>query len=175
MDPIVGRGSLSDPHHLPLSTSRGNPIRNERVLEYSPAKLKASVDMWSSFARERSIYLRSISGTYNCMGLAFANRRTWVLTEELEAILADDGYRKLKNVFEVKPGDLVIYRTPLPGQEFRHVGLVLGIERTVQVAKVNRLKVLSKWGSEGEYIHYAEDVPALLGRPNDYWTERRLP
>ncbi len=109
------------------------------------------------------------------MGLAFANRRTWVLTEELEAILADDGYRKLKNVFEVKPGDLVIYRTPLPGQEFRHVGLVLGIERTVQVAKVNRLKVLSKWGSEGEYIHYAEDVPALLGRPNDYWTERRLP
>jgi len=35
------------------------------------------------------------------------------------------------------------------------------------------LTVLSKWGADGEYIHGASRVPAYLGTPAEYWTDRR--
>ncbi len=35
------------------------------------------------------------------------------------------------------------------------------------------LQVLSKWGADGEYFHDLTDVPYLLGRPAEYWTDRK--
>jgi hypothetical protein len=35
------------------------------------------------------------------------------------------------------------------------------------------LQVLSKWGADGEYLHDLTDVPYLLGRPAEYWTDRK--
>jgi hypothetical protein len=55
-------------------------------------------------------------------------------------------------------------------RSYRHV--VFEIRLKVQ-AGTRDLMVLSKWGADGEYIHALGDVPALLGVPREFWTDRR--
>ena len=112
---------------------------------------------------------RSLSSVYNCVGMVFAARRTWVDPEHLPMILADDGYQPVPNETELQPGDVVVYRDS-DGQ-VSHVGIVSEV-RTNLAQAVREVFVLSQWGQDGEYFHRADDVNPLLGMPAEYWTDR---
>ena len=115
-----------------------------------------------------SAKVRSLSSVYNCMGMVFASRRTWVDPEDLQTILEDDDYRQVDRS-ELNPGDIVVYRNDR--DEVTHVGIVY--EVNVNPREVTwEVVVLSQWGGDGEYFHLDEDVHQDLGKPTEYWTDR---
>ena len=84
----------------------------------------------------------------NCHGWVFTGGRYGVATEDVDAILADNGYQIVE---EAREGDVIIYRDEL-GQ-VRHSGLVrfVGTDGLVLVE--------SKWGSLGIYLHTPKEQP----------------
>lgn len=137
-------------------------------LEFPPAANEANVRRWSG--EFPNAILRSISGTYNCMGMVFASRRTWVDISELRMILEEDGYQKLPNSSFAFLGDVVVYQYGQSG--YHHVGIIAELRR-LPGGDAPLMKILSKWGDAGEYIHSLNEVPATYGVPYEYWTERR--
>jgi hypothetical protein len=165
---IIQPGTPRDRASIPLATKEGTYIPNERRRERPPDSLRAVVDLW---VRERPrAQLRSITATYNCVGLVFASRRTWVDTDHVPMILEEDGYYKVPALDQLKAGDVVIYRDE--NGTITHIGSVLSIEPVVSNATW-KITVLSQWGADGEYVHPPEYVPRHLGRPTEYWTERK--
>jgi hypothetical protein len=167
MELIIGRGEEQDPTALRLSTRQGNHIPNERRLEQPPEVLKAAVAIHSQ--EHPDARLRSITAVYNCMGLIFASRRTWIDTTSLMMILQADGYKRVSELSELQPGDVVVYRNH---DEVSYVAVVLAMKPEIVTASW-KITVISKWGGDGEYIHDIKDVPPLYGQPVEFWTDRR--
>ena len=167
MTKIIGAGGPSDRASIPLATRHGSFIPNERRREKHPEQLKASIELLD---RELpAAKLRSATALYNCMGLVFASRRTWVDTGELETILLEDDYKRLAGPDGARIGDVVVYGRE---DEVRHVGVIVGTQVNLMTGS-REISVMSKWGADGEYIHELDYVPALLGRPSAFWTDRR--
>lgn len=162
------RGDYLVGAELPLATRQGRTIPNERRMELPPGTLR--------FAREKyerdkpAARLRTLTGVYNCMGMAFASRRTWVWPEDLGMILEGDEYHRLSGPDQAELGDVVVYHSPLGSVE--HVGLVAQVNIDLRQA-TRQIFVLSKWGALGEYFHQIDDVPELLGAPAEYWSDRK--
>ena len=152
---------------LELSTRLGNRIPNEQRLPRLPASMEAANNIVRN--AHPDIQVRSLSSVYNCMGMVFASRRTWVETDHLQMILEEDGYHQVPDERDLQPGDVVVYKDD-DGQ-VSHVGIVArrGLELPGQPPQ---LFVLSQWGQDGEYFHQADDVNPRLGKPAEYWTDR---
>jgi len=165
---IVDRGGPRDKQSIQLATRLGNWIRNEQRHERSPASLRAAEEIWRKALP--SAELRSSTATYNCVGMVFACRRTWVAPEELELILGDDGHRRVVDRNAVKAGDVVVYKDS--DNKPLHIAVVLEARADVRMASTE-LTVLSKWGADGEYLHRELDVPPDYGTTTEYWTERK--
>ena len=116
-----------------------------------------------------SAQVRSLSSVYNCMGMAFASRRTCVEPDCLEMILADDNYKPVNDEKELWPGDLVIYRDE-EGKPV-HVGVVNQVRLDLKNVTWE-VFAISQWGADGEYLHRVDDVNPNLGTPTEYWTDR---
>lgn len=165
---IIQPGTPQDRASIPLATRLGTHIPNERRREMPPDTLRAAAEIW---AHERpEARFRSISSTYNCVGLVFASRRTWVDPEYLPMILREDGYSEVLTREQVRAGDVIIYHDD--EGEIVHTAIVLSIEPEV-VTATWRITALSKWGGGGEYMHAPEYVPRVYGRPSEFWSERR--
>jgi hypothetical protein len=84
------------------------------------------------------------SRKYNCHGLTFASRRTWIeAPAEIAKIIKDDEYEEVP-FDRVLAGDIAVYYVD---GDAEHSGLVVS---------VNDLKVpivLSKWGACHEVVH----------------------
>ena len=146
-------------------------IPNEIRMERPKVALQAAVDLAKEICPDASF--RSITNTYNCMGLVVATRRVWVDPEHVVKLLTDDGYRKRGRAEDADKGDVVVYHNE-KGEPI-HVGIAMW--KNFAIAGENRdlLTVLSKWGGDGEYFHEASQVPEYLGQPAEYWTDRRTP
>jgi hypothetical protein len=167
MAEIIDLGSVRDRNSIALETSKKSRIPNARRAERAPASLAAAYAMVSS--DHPSARLRSLSGTYNCFGMAFASRRTCIEPTHIPMILADDGYLPIE-AKEVQPGDLVLYRDTY--DEISHVAVVISHKPDVKNGRWITI-VLSQWGADGEYIHEIADVNDFLGRPDKFYSEKR--
>lgn len=154
---------------LALQTRDGWDIRNELRSEAALVSLKAFNDVWTT--KYPDLQVRSLTQTYNCGGMVFANRRVWVDPEDFHQILIRDGFRQLANSHDVERGDVVIYlddsKAPC------HVGLVLAKNVYSPEYPRDPVLVLSKWGAAGEYIHDLLMVPDVYGKQVEFWTDRR--
>ena len=112
---------------------------------------------------------RALSSEYNCVGMVFASRRTWVEDYHVEFILREDGYRVVSQLHDVMEGDIVVYRDD--EGRVSHVGLVISAVPEVASGRL-AITVLSQWGADGEYLHDIGDVHPNLGKPSEFWTER---
>lgn len=162
---IIGEGGPSDPQRINLATSKNTPIPNSRRHERAPEALQAAKELWLTTGRQ----LRSMSATYNCIGMVFANRRTCIEPEVVPIILSDDEYREVSEA-DVVIGDIVLYHTN--ENEITHAGVVVSKEPNVAACGWS-IRVLSQWGSDGEYFHDHRDVPEALGRRVKFYSERR--
>lgn len=153
---------------IELATRAGRPISNDRRLSGNPTRLKVAEEL--VLKHHNTAVTRSLTGSYNCMGMVFATRRTWVDTNQLSIILEDDDYRKLTSMEDVIEGDVIIYK----GEEGQvtHVGLVSSVVPNL-IEGSKTINVMSQWGHDGEYFHRIDDVNPLLGVPAEAWTDRK--
>jgi len=165
---LIGGGSESDRRSIPLSTKKGEFIPNEKRLEKNPSQLKASEQIHKK--SYSSIRLRSLTSTYNCVGMVFASRRVWVDTGVISQILKDDEYKRI-SADEVQVGDIVLYRNWDP-TVYSHIGIVIEREKPGS-ASIEDMIVLSKWGQDGEYLHRLNDVSPMLGQAVEFWSEKK--
>ena len=96
-----------------------------------------------------------LSCSYNCHGLTFGSRRAWIVKRScVNTIISDDEYKEipLANAF---PGDVLIYYN---NGDLSHSGVV--VERQA----LGILRIVSKWGKAGEFVHSMFDCPAIYGR-----------
>jgi hypothetical protein len=132
---------------LKLETRRRNQIEN--YLNREPVAegfQKAIEDLKKRYpnAKHRPV---GPSGQYNCHGLTFAARRTWIRDpKEINKILDEDEYKQIQQN-EVIPGDIAVYY--LNG-DVEHSGQVVKRESYF-------IWILSKWGQCHEAIHLAGD------------------
>src|SRR5437867_2806150 len=89
----INPGSEADRESIRLATSKNTPIPNCRRRERPPEALKAARRIVLEGHPE--VRPRSLTATYNCIGMVFANRRTWIEPEHVSMILADDGYAEV--------------------------------------------------------------------------------
>ncbi len=167
MPDIIDLGSVRDRNTIELATSKRHRIPNAQRPESLPDAL-ADAMRWITQSHP-TVRLRSLTATYNCVGMAFANRRTWVEPDHVQMILADDEYKEV-DLRDVLPGDVVVYHDG--DGSISHVAVVVAHVPDVENARW-RTTVLSQWGSNGEYLHDPNDVNELLGRPYKFYTERR--
>ncbi|MBE3135032.1 MAG: hypothetical protein IMZ55_16315 [Acidobacteria bacterium] len=154
---------------IPLSSRLGREVPNEQSPDLPPARAEHTV---AAFGRQYPLaeLRRPPTGQYNCHGLTLANRRTSINSvEHVQAILEDDGYRKIR-ARDVCLGDLAVY---YDGREIAHTGLVVKIIRQENLIGGQAVWVLSKWGTAAEYIHPARHAPYQDGELI-YWTDRPL-
>jgi hypothetical protein len=89
------------------------------------------------------------SRKYNCHGLTFASRRTWIWdSAEISKILRDDDY-EMVDLQDVLPGDVAVYYTD---GDAEHSGIVLRVKDLVP-------SILSKWGPSHEVVHRVNECP----------------
>jgi hypothetical protein len=155
-----------------LFTKKRNFIENEQKKEFHPT-LRAAVR-----AQIAEIYvnarIRSVSATYNCIGMIFGARRTWIDPDQLSLIFRDDGYFVVRRRCDVMPGDLVVYRKD-PVGDIEHIAMVIRVHVIVQKRGEREIECLSQWGEGTECIHKEEQVPTLFGPHRQYYTERSTP
>ena len=84
-------------------------------------------------------------------------------------ILRDDEYAEVARASDVMPGDLVLYEDV---DGISHVAVLVSNESQLLDGD-SMIRVISQWGSDGEYMHEYRDVPPLLGRPVRFYSERR--
>jgi hypothetical protein len=164
---IINPGSPDDKNSIPLATRSGEFIPNVREREFLPQRLQAAAELWQESLP--NAHLRSLTAVYNCMGMVFGCRRTFIDVKYLERILKEDNYRKLDSIRAAEIGDVAVYKND---GEAVHVGIVIEIERNLENA-TRTLVILSQWGQDGEWIHPQDCVPALFGQISEVWTDRR--
>jgi len=133
---------------LDLHTRRENQVENEtdrRPVRAGDEILSKDYKNNYSNARHRPT---APSRKYNCHGLTFAGRRTWIWNaSEVTKILNDDEY-ELVVLGDVLPGDIVVY---IHNGDIEHSGIVIEGGFVPMI--------LSKWGSAHEVIHRVNDCP----------------
>lgn len=159
--PVYARSGreLPQPHAVELEMEK----QSEELVR------KQTVGLVEAMYRKgkRDLVIRSVSShMYNCVGMVFANRRTWLEVGSLEWILEQDGYRRVTDR-ALHAGDIVVYTD---GAVPVHVGLVLIVHPPL--GNIPNVRVLSKWGKAGEVEHWLRDVPVYLGEPSQFWTEK---
>jgi len=161
---IVGLGQKTDPNRIALQTARKWDIPNARRQPRPPQAMMAA------YRHHRNqghllLELRSLRSDYDCVGLVFGCRRTWIDIDHIRQILDDDGYRMIE-LGHGERGDVVLYEdTSGPA----HVGILWN-----RHALSNQWVVLSQWGSDGEYFHHINDTPIEDWRQRiTIWTERQ--
>ena len=160
--------------HIRIFDSLAIQTRAKRFIENDFGKPQRSKESMDAFYEEMkhlwpNLERRSWDSTYNCFGMAFANRRTVVDDSALPTIYQDDGYRAIGRP-QATPGDVIIYKNERG--RIMHVAVVVE-KRIVQREDDDELVVLSQWGLNGEYRHSARDVPEVYGRVSEIWTERK--
>jgi hypothetical protein len=103
--------------------------------------------------------------------LIVASRWVWVDPEHLLRVLQEDGFRQLDRDLLADVGDVVVYEDE--AGELCHVGIVIRKNLLLPGQQQDPFQVLSKWGADGEYLHDMSDVPDLLGKPKQFWTDRK--
>jgi len=170
METIIGRGGPSDIRSIPLATKLRTHIENE-IPEVEPAP-ETVREMIAMFAQSHPLAkIRSVTSMYNCMGMVFAARRTYINMDRLGLILREDGYERVAHENDVQIGDVVVYGD---ADNPKHVGVVVAVDVQLEGSdnRIRRLTVMSKWGEHPEYFHPLDQVPERYGRPIAFWTDR---
>lgn len=153
---------------IELSTKIGQSIPNEQAAQLPRVRMEAARD--NVLSHHPTAVERSLSSEYNCMGMVFAARRTWIDPALLGIILRGDSYRRVQEESELAVGDVVVYRNR--NGSVSHVGVIFSIG-LYGPDGTRKVVVLSQWGLDGEYFHEIDDVNPHLGEPADYWTDRK--
>ena len=150
------------PSTIEVQARDGWNIPNGRVADPDPTAV-AVTEQQIQLIFPEAIKVAPATGWYNCHGLTFATRRTFVppwgtpIGNLVESILQRDGYVALGTA-PPRVGDVAVYRDPQT-HEVSHTGYVSRVTG-------GTIWVWSKWGTLAEYEHPAG--VGLYGAP-EFW------
>ncbi len=124
-------------------------------------RTEALVDLMRENEKTNVKILSVSEDQYNCVGMIFCSRTADVDIRHIDEILKQDGYNVIEKK-KVVAGDLVLYTFQ---KKYSHVGMISCVSEL-------DLRVISKWGKDGEFEHEYRDVPFHLGIPTDFYTTR---
>src|SRR5438552_4240440 len=105
---LLNEGGETDKASICVNTRKNRFIRNVRRQEWTKEAL--AEDLRKCRAQYPEIIIRSVTAVYNCVGMVFGVRRTWIDPDQIPMILEDDGYRHLPGLWDLaRIGDVVIY------------------------------------------------------------------
>lgn len=141
---------------LELESVQGNHIPNMQSAEPVPIGTRWGFD--DRFGRQfPNIRRRTHNATqmYNCHGLVFGGRRSWINGAPLvRRILEEDRYKQI-SFEELLPGDIALYVSD-KGDVF-HSAIV--VELPLETDLIKMPKVISKWGGWIESVHLLNECP----------------
>lgn len=164
MAPLIISQFHQESYVLKLQTSEQNDIENMQFRTLLNSELLASPIIETEYSLAR--FKGQLTPIYNCHGLTFASRRTWIYqSQELEKILRDDKYIEIKVEKDVLPGDVITYADETG---ITHSGIVIQVDLPKTDGDLVSIMVLSKWGRHKEVIHNANYSPYSTGIKK-YW------
>lgn len=131
------------------------------ILDGSPVHKKILQDDLDSARKSDSNCIRRNIPTacYNCHGLTFASRRGWLNDADLIIKFEGYSYRELSNNDKILAGDVICY---YKGGSISHSGIVVDGNSYLYneiITSKSSVKILSKWGAMGEFIHDHDKSP----------------
>lgn len=144
---LTGRVPSRPVEGVRATTDRGAAVTlREPVTERDPAGLRRTEERLLRDARhaDRVIRVAGPSDLSNCHGWVFTGGKFLLSPDDVERILADNGYQEVQ---EPQPGDLVIYRQ---GGAVAHSAVVR------YAAEGRPVMVEGKWGVLGVFLHPAD-------------------
>jgi len=163
--PLIISQFAGESYTLKLQTCERNDIKNEQFRSLTPVEVQAAGVIETQY--KLAIFKGNLTPIYNCHGLTFASKRTWIyLDTEIEKILHDDRYIEIKNEKDVLPGDIVIYYDE---KGVAHSGIVIQVDLPATLHDLIKVMVLSKWGKHKEVIHNVNYSPYSLSSIKKYW------
>jgi hypothetical protein len=149
---------------LKLQTCERNDIENEQFRSISHADFVKAPLVEEKYSLAK--FKGNITPIYNCHGLTFASKRTWVyLDSEIEKILRDDNYIEIKDEKDVLPGDIIIYYDE---NGITHSGNIIQVDLPHTEFDLIKIIALSKWGKHKEVVHNVNYSPYSTGLKK-YW------
>jgi len=164
MTTIISHYSLPQSKNIIIQTRQGNNIENIQYTDISDDEKEIIVKNEKKYEKKYLGLIRrtEVSPFYNCHGLTFATRRTWITEpDEILKIIKQDNYVQIKDN-EVLPGDIILYFSS--SNNIEHSGIVVSVPETPPIIPL----VVSKWGILREYIHRANHCPYSLTRIEYY-------
>ena len=142
-------------------TERGTALR---LYHYTPDSADADIEQKYEANLRAGMPLKLIQTaagdpTSNCHGWVFAAGRFHLRGQDVDTILADNGYAQ---VSAPRPGDVIVYRGA--NGTVLHSGVV-------RLADDDQILIESKWGSLGRYLHQ----PSIAGFAGSYCFYHRFP
>jgi hypothetical protein len=140
---------------LGLTTRRQRQIENEMNRDAPLEGARQEIAAWQR-QLPNAVHRDEVGpcNTFNCHGLTFASRRTWIhQATEVQKILDDDDYHIVDRA-KVKPGDVAIFTK---NGEIGHSGIVVEVIELLGGLRVPR--ILSKWARLHEVVHRPSEGP----------------
>jgi hypothetical protein len=165
---LPGQNQPGLPDQKPIYARSGWKIPCESAPVETEARIRIRAGAIMNEMLPGRLDLRSVSAYgYNCVGMIFAARRAYIEIDHIYDILRADGYHPITKEMCVV-GDVVLYRDH---EGPSHVSLVTRVEI---IGQERSIRVLSKWGMDAEFEHWMHDVVKRLGRPVEFYTERKI-
>ncbi len=163
--------TLSNTRDINLETRLGNRIENIQVLGL-PKSSRKRFELLAKEWQKKVTIRRGPTGTFNCHGLVFASRRTFVEDSgEVQKILNEDGYQRVSPE-RVNEGDIIVY---IQDGDYEHSGMVVGVGPDRYVGNLLVPLVVSKWGNFWEVIHSANTCPYNFVDVQYYRQQKHMP
>lgn len=142
---------------IDLQTAVGKDVSNDQDAVLAPGEYQRFITGFRAKWQGLHCVLRDPAlQRYNCHGLTFASRRTWIDNPDLiPEILRDDGYKEIAPK-DVAAGDVIVYYDTRGRAE--HSGLVVEVPPTNGFV-VGMPRILSKWAKMNEVVHWANQCP----------------
>ena len=134
-------------------TSKGNGIDNEAG-ELTTDELRRVAKILEKYPHAEA--RTPASSNYNCHGLTFLSRRSWLIhRRSIDQVLTDDCYEEVRHD-RLRPGDIAIYFSE--SGDPNHSGVVVQVNEMVAATMI-----LSKWASASEVLHPLRHCPEYYG------------
>jgi hypothetical protein len=148
----VPRGSWRLTGFIVLETRVGRDVPNAQQYVVSTFETNTWAGLKNQYHGPEFRYRTDVNPIYNCHGLTFASRRTWIADAAMvRTIVGDDCYVAVGEN-DAMPGDIVVYVAE--DGDVEHSGVVvrekIGLELPL---------ICSKWGKGGEVIHPVHKTP----------------